>query len=345
MVATAILCIILLLVFSITQQTGDAWKNSAAKIESFQGARAAFESMTRLISQATLNTCYDYFDIDGVRRTSANSATFTPAKYGRHSDLHFITGKAIAPDQITHSIFFQAPSGYSDDNDLKGLDHTLNGCGFFVQYNNDSSRPAFFETLTPAPPGRYRFRLMQFLQPTEKLTVYDYVPFAPNSNPLDWITLPLASGSPPVRQLAENTVALIVLPKRSMKDAARIPDAAGRQLAPEFEYNSRSMPPAKGAPGPLPPAWQPPTENQLPSLVELVMVAVDEPSFVQFGNSRTAPRLTDGLFATADNLDLDLQKLEEVLVAAPNNSAGNNIKLRYQIFRTEVPIRGAKWSE
>ena len=65
LVSTAILAIILLVIFSITQQTGRVWKSSQAKIEAFQGARAAFESITRKLGQATLNGYYDYFDGSG----------------------------------------------------------------------------------------------------------------------------------------------------------------------------------------------------------------------------------------------------------------------------------------
>ncbi len=51
--------LILVLVLSITSQTSQVWKRSAAKIEAFQGARAAYETITSRLRQATLNTYLD----------------------------------------------------------------------------------------------------------------------------------------------------------------------------------------------------------------------------------------------------------------------------------------------
>ena len=59
LVATAILAIIIGILFSMTQQTGKVWKNTTGKVEVFRTARNAFEAMTRTLSQATLNTYYD----------------------------------------------------------------------------------------------------------------------------------------------------------------------------------------------------------------------------------------------------------------------------------------------
>jgi uncharacterized protein (TIGR02599 family) len=341
MAATAILSVMLLLIFNITQQTGDAWKNSAAKIESFQNARAAFESMTRRISQATLNPYLDYYDATFKTRgdyagNPTALAAFQPGKYGRRSDLHFITGKTLLngggglPSQITHSIFFQAPTGYTDDTNYKGLDSTLNAVGYYLEYGPDLFRPAFLSS-----PGKNRYRLMQLSQPTQSLSVY-----TAGSSPLEWFTTPLSrdpdpnSLNPrPTLQVAENIVALILRPKRSEKEAITL-----GELAPQFEYDSRTAA-----------AWssgkQPVTQHQLPPLVEVIMVAVDEPSFSRFNNPVTAPDLGQASrFQEVQYLEANLQQFENILNAGPSNGV-NTKKLRYQIFRSEIPIRAAKWSE
>ncbi len=121
LVSTVILAIILVVIFSITQQTGRVWKSSQAKIESFQSARAAFESLTRKLSQATLNGYYDYFDANG-RTPKDPSYDGKPARYGRQSDLHFISGPGLLthPAQVSHAVFFQAPLGYSNATNWSG---------------------------------------------------------------------------------------------------------------------------------------------------------------------------------------------------------------------------------
>lgn len=330
MVASAILTVILLMIFGITQQTSEAWKNSAAKIESFQGARAAFESMSRRISQATLNTYYDYFADSGEKRTSQNAATFVPRKYGRYSDLHFVTGKNLLPGQVTHSIFFQAPVGYSDDQTYQGVENTLNATGYYIQYAADPAIPAFLENLASYANERKRFRLMQFTQPTQDLGVYTNA----GGSPTAWFTDPLSVSASPSAQLAENIVALIIHPKRPRLDA-------GDDLAPDYEYDTRVT-------------WtggkQPVTQHQLPPVVEIVLVAVDEPSFSRIQSDAEAQRfVSSDLFQRAEDLDAeggsDLEKLEAILSAAPNNLTGNKSRLKYRTFRGEVPVRAAKWSE
>src|SRR5437867_2293961 len=60
MVSMAILVLLLLVLVSITDATRKTWSYTSSKIEQFQDAREAFESITRKLSQATLNTYWDY---------------------------------------------------------------------------------------------------------------------------------------------------------------------------------------------------------------------------------------------------------------------------------------------
>jgi uncharacterized protein (TIGR02599 family) len=308
--AVAIMAVILTVIFGITQQTGNAWRSTNSKIDAFQGARAAFETITQLLGQATLNVYYDYYDAQGERRTAANAETFAPSSYGRYSDLHFLSGKSLVPNQITHGVFFQTPAGYSDAAADAGLETLLNSCGFFVVESADPARPAFLDNLPHPPPTRNRHRLMQFLQPSRKLAVYA------SGTGRAWLTDAMNSATPPTRQIAENIIALVVRPRRSDQDP-------GPPLAPFYEYDSRA-----GSSNP-----QGPTQHQLPPLVDIVMVAIDENS---------ARRLEEGpgveiadLFSSAADLDDDLRKLEERL---------SDRRLTYRVFRTTVAMRNAKWS-
>jgi len=320
--ATAVLIVILGVTFSITQQISRAWTNSSSKIETFQQTRAAFDVINRQIGQATLQTYYDYYDSGGNRRTAANSSTFQPAYYGRYSDLHFVSGRALVTNQISHALFFQSPVGYSDNSMYKGMDTLLNACGFYITYDKDHSRPAFLNdgTLPNPPADHYRFRLMQFLQPDQSLQVYA------SSTGTSWFTGPMTSGAPPVRILAENVVALVFLPK-----LAKGEDETATALTDDFEYNTRY---AKATfPQQL-------SDSQLPPVVEVIMVAIDEPSALRICTGPTAPDFglpggVNSLFKDVSLLDADLKKLAD---------AFNAKRISYRIFRSQVALRGAKWS-
>lgn len=311
--AVAIMAVILLVIFGITQQTGNAWRSTNAKIDAFQDARAAFESISQTLSQATLNVYHDYYDSQGNRRTAQNATSFVPNSYGRYSDLHFVSGKSLLADQITHSVFFQTPAGYSDAAAYDNMDTLLNSCGYFVTYSEDPARPAFLGSLPNPPPLRHRYRLMQFLQPSQELAVYA------SGTGSAWLTDAMDTPAPPVRQIAENIIALVVLPRRADRDT-------GTPLSPLFEYDSRA-----GLSNP-----QAPTQHQLPPLVDIVVVAIDEASARRLENGPTPPDLgLASLFSNAENLESDLRQLETTL---------NNQRLPYRVFRTTVAMRNAKWS-
>lgn len=327
MVSSVILIMILGIVVSMTNYASHGVQYSAAKIESFQSARFAFETMTRAVSSATLNNYYDYFDVSRNRRTPTNASTFNPDVYGRYSELEFVSGKNLVATpraQVTHAIFFQTPldytvptSGYSH---LQGL---LNVLGFYVEFYNDSdSRPSFVSS-----PERWRYRLMELLQPTENFSVYDVAGHS-------WFTASIDPGkttSPPVRLLAENIIACVICPRLST-DTTDV-----SSLAADYEYDSNIA----NAASPI--SWtsgsQPSCMNQLPPLVRIVLVAVDERSMIRLqGNSTTPPDLGfdySKIFKFASKLDEDLATLGQAL-------AKKNVSFR--VFQTDVAIRGAKWS-
>jgi len=316
LVAMVLFAMIMLVILAITQTTGNAWRDSRSKVDAFQGARQAFEKMTRSLSQATLNTYYDYFDASGARRTEANRLSFTPATYGRYSDLHFISGKSLVPGQVTHSLFFQTPTGYANDTQYQTMDTLLNACGFYIVHGQDSLRPAFLDSLPNAPANDTRFRLMQFLQPSEQLTVYS------SSSGANWFQSPLAGNSSPVEQLAANMIAFVVLPRKSTGDAAQ---SAGNLLSTDYEYDSR----AAGASASV----QSPTYNQLPPLIEIILVAIDEKSARRMEEQNL--QIPPSLFSQAPMIESDLVTLENFL---------NQNRLVYRTFRTMVPLRNSKWS-
>lgn len=320
LVAMAILSLILLVVAGITNQVSVVSKGATSKIEAFKTARLGFETMSRAISLATLNTYYDYYDSAYQKRTPANAATFAPAFYGRYSELEFVTGKNLVTTpraQVTHSIFFQTPLGYTKDtDDFSKLKSTLNSAGFYIEFYNDSDeRPSFLLSLLNPPPVRWRYRLIQFLQATESLSIYKAIGHT-------WFTDPIATPRLATRVVAENILACVICPKLNTDTSSSI-------IAPDYEYESRVT-------------WssgtQPLTMHQLPPSVEIVLIAADEIAMNRIqGTSTTEPDLGVSyptIFQTAAELENDLKTFTGAL---------DQKHVNYRVFRTRVGLKGAKW--
>ncbi len=348
LVATAVLLLIMAMVLSVTTQAGNLWRSTTAKIEEFRSARDAFEAMTRRMSQATLNTYWDYDNPS------------TPTRYIRQSDLRFISGPmaTIAPGPAsgrvwpTHGVFFQAPLGFSQDATTYGLDNLLNTWGYFIEFNSDAaSRPAL--VTAAVSPLRYRCRLCEMMQPTNALTIYAGTSGLNSGtsglNALgglnastyvgrDWFANPLglsdSSTTParPVHVLAENVIALVILPKlTALDEGSTYSDAS---LAPQYLYDSTGtgMPPGNLADKNLDP------KNQLPSIVEVTMVAIGEPSAIRLAqaNGTGMPNFgLSSLFTDATKMSADLTTLQNTLSA---------MHISYHVFSTNVALKGAKWS-
>ena len=166
---------------------------------------------------------------------------------------------------------------------------------------------------------------MELMDPSESLTLYSAELAAGGNTQYSgttWFTTPLVSKS---RVLAENIIALIILPHLSAQE-----DTTGIMLAPYYTYNSTDI-------GPNGSNKDYNTKNQLPPVIQITMVAVDETSFGRLqGNSTGMPSLfADSPFTSASDYDRDLQALEGTL---------QKLKLNYHIFTTNVSIKGAKWS-
>lgn len=327
MISVVVLTIILWVIFTITQQTAKVYTDTSGQMESFRAARNAFESMTRSLSLATLNNYYDYVDANGVTRAQAiqnsQANSFNPSTYGRVSDLHFVSGDATAAydEQTTHSVFFQAPIGYTNNTNLNGLENLLSACGYYVQYREDPKPPNF----VTAPPV-YRYSLMEFIQPAETLSVF-------STGNTSWFTNPLKIGPvsippvpAPVHPIAPNVIALLIRPQTAGTDTATDPII---NAVPDFNYDSRLNTSAA-------------VRHQLPPILDVCIVAISEPSAVRFGqNSATPPSViqdaltSGGRFTDAASLDTDLSNLQDDL---------SSERITFRVFRTLLPLRNSKWS-
>lgn len=364
LVSTALLALIMTLLLSTVNQTSMVWSRATSKVSQFQSSRNAFEQITRSISQATLNT---YYQLDPPR-------TQSPTDFIRASDLHFASGPATlfltGSESLhpTHGIFFHAPLGATDKADTANpstrayekLDNLLNALGYFIEWGDDTTRPGFL----PAA-GRYRYRLLEARQPAEQMAIYTMndanqadldAGRTPRFKATDWIKVACketvagytAAASPEAqprpRVMAENIIALVIVPKVSPGDRTFENGAEKIDLAPNYRYDSR---PADASGRTLP--WSgiksdPVKRNwfcQMPPIVQVSMVAIDEASAQRF-NKSGAPDWASGLFSgnpslrTTEDIKKDFAALEARLTDA---------RVNYRIFTADVVVRGSKFSK
>lgn len=338
LVSAAVVAMLLIVLVSMTDSTRRTWSYTSGKLEQFREARLAFESITRRLSQATLNAYWDY----------DNPAL--PTKYVRQSELRFVSGRADeivsaalppsfgAPESlVSHACFFQAPLGYSEvggtpnGTDFSGLENVLNTWGYFIHYGDDAN-------LVPNPlqarvPARTRFRLYELMEPSEQLSIYKYTSGNSSYNDRTWFTNRITAGY--TRVVAENIIALVLIPKLSSSDLAAGGYTAA-SLAPEYLYDStgRDMPTLTDK------NLNP--KNQLPPILNITLVAVDEASFARKHPTPAELNLNGYFDKVGDTTDpgaagyaRDLKDLQDQLLSK---------QLSYRVFSSDVSIKAAKWS-
>lgn len=317
MVSMSVLSLIMLLVFQMLSHTQRAWSGSRARLSTFKEARVAFGSITRRISQATLNTYWDY----------ELSNTGVPLSYKKESDMHFVSGSArtllgsAVPNNSGHAVFFQVPVGFSLLEKNQGLNGLLNDWGYYVEFADDSaSLPEFLKSVV-AP--RSRYRLMEFRPPSEDLAVYATNRSDSGATQYSWFSDKYDgntfSGALVSRPLAENIIMLLIEPRQS--------EGVGNTttLAPDYLYDSRASDPGSDN-----------LRHVLPPLVDVTMVAIDENSAIRYEQTTGSldGLVPSGLFASADAYESDLAGLRVVLTGAG---------IDFRIFRETVVIRASKW--
>jgi uncharacterized protein (TIGR02599 family) len=365
LVSITILLVIVGILFGMTQETSNVWKNTTGKVEVFKNARTAFEVMTRTISQATLNTYYDYATVNGNAYSFVSLGSETsPTTYARNSDLQIVSGQGTTLlssvtgtyTPVTHSIFFQTPLGIVSNSSYSNLSGLLNACGFYIVYGPDNTLPSFLPSVV-----RYRYRLMQFTQSSENLSIYAgnkgtsnwYLPFiksdlASTTSTSNTVDATLAQTTSDF-VLAENIIALVILPKLSSQDEAlaettygtAVTGTMGTALAPNYAYNSTTIGQALSLSGSTGLSQYPLLNSyaQMPPVMQVTMVAIDEASAAKLGNTTTPPNtqlgLSSTLFTQAKNFQTDLASLTGSLTAAHMN---------FKVFQTNVAIRNSKWT-
>jgi uncharacterized protein (TIGR02599 family) len=360
LLSMTVLTSIMLMFVGLLDQTQKTWEFSRTQISQFREARLAYDIISKNVSQATLNAYFEQVDARGRRASDfPDPKDFVPKEFQIQSELHFRTMQArdlsvngMVATGPGHALFFQAPLGSTAAERYGPLTNLLNGRGYFVALASDAPyRPNFLASVYEP---KVRYRLMEFLPPTEQNQVYAAANEADANggrvaDRSKWITVPLGSAgnSESLRPLAENIVAFVVSPREAVADTGRATgvtdmaalaaadrDATAR-VAPSFVYDSAN--PADASRWPV---------HTLPPLIMITMVAIDEITAMRL-EERYGQRFMDNFvpanwMQTADAYQRDIARLIQAFDNESSREGG--VDISYKVFTSTVRINGAKWS-
>ncbi|MDB6137138.1 MAG: Verru Chthon cassette protein [Verrucomicrobiaceae bacterium] len=315
--------ILLMMMLIITQVIGTAqqtWRQASTRLSQFREARTAFDTITRGLSQATLNPYRTYDYGYGGPAGIPKDALQAPVNYVRTAELGLVMGSAgsiftgFGAGNVTpgHAVLFQAPLGYTNTPAYRPLNRLLCVRGYFVYFSND------IDYLPQGLAGRIesksRFRLYEYQPTTETDTVYTA------NNTAKWTTVQKSVAMPDIRPVAENIVTLIMAPSfESSTSAGNVAVLGQTTPAANYAFNSYT---------------DPNYHYHLPTSIQVVMIAMDEGSAVklagQFGNS--PPQLFSTTFITPATLFNDLKQAREAML---------KLHINFRIFSSVVSIPAA----
>ena len=372
MVSVAVLAMMMFLVFQMLDETQKTWSRAKGMVSTFKDAREGFEAINRTVAQATLHTYLGY--------DTAGSTQF-PTAFARRSELHFVCGPVdqLLGDQVaegrkrlTHALFFQAPLGFQtierqssgqQKDPYSELDSLLNGWGYFVEYGGDrNDRPGFLNDVQPPVEERFRSRLMEFRQPVEATTIYQYhlEQDPPKSDaacyqwfrgekfgvmdPANLAPMDSVGSIRTTRVAAENIIALVISPRLAEEDMRNSSDpnspAHGFKvetgIAPEYFYDTRRFQHGeKDLVGRY-------SRHQLPPILRVTMIAIDEVDAARYqaqhpaSSGKLPTYLPDGKFFKnvsqyAEDLDYITSSLDQA-------------HIRNRVFTTNIRIRESNFN-
>ena len=380
LVSVTFLVILMLVVTQVIGVVQRSWVRANSRVSQFREARRAFETISRNLSQATLNT-YWTNDLQQISSDALGQAIKAPTGYKRQSELHFICGPtsqvlsgATGPNYPGHAVFFQAPLGVvrSDSSNsanasgstvyTANLTNLLCGRGYFVELGSDASyRPQFLaqEPYTTIVPLKSRLRLMEWSPTAEMNDIYSST-FRSNPGSIrQWYQDPTsgalasevrtstdsnasAGGRYFTRPIAENVLALIISPQMENTNTSGNISASVYSIAPNYLYDSALVGTATSSSSPQG------TQHLLPPLLKLTMIALDERSadlMASTSNSALQSKVLSGLsslFQSASSYTSDLEGTPDSPGAIKTLLLG--ARLNYRVFTTTIALRQARWS-
>lgn len=352
LIAIAVVSVLVVLIAQVVNSALTTWQNSRERVNATQEARNGFDRLRATLAKAAFDTRFEYVDSSGNPRDPTDP-NFIPTGLARNADLHFVSGPAAtlipgggATSTPGQAVFFQAPLGVVSDPTLNPLSNLLNPTGFHVEFSDlSSSLPGFLQNTTRQ---QSRFRLMQWVHPSDQSDVYEVTRPDSTRGALDWFQdfLPTSPGSAPPsgpapRVLAEDVFALFILPKVSPSDETTL----GGPVSPDFSYDSRAWKNnplgITGSLGGIDRTEA--TRNQLPPYIEVAAFALERSQadrLYRAAGGSPPPQLavpTD-LFNNSSSFDADIKEFERRLIEE------NDPPIRARVFRATIPVQAAKWS-
>lgn len=377
LVSMTFLVILMLVVTQVVSLVQRSWVRANSRVSQFREARIAFDTLSRNLSQATLNTYWEN-EFDALGNDSAGQARRKAKNYVRQSELQFVCGPtatlitgagANASNYPGHAVFFQAPLGVTRlvaaagaQANTENMVNLMCGRGYFVEWGSDEPfRPPFLATLNTVP-TRSRLRLMEYSPTSEMNRIYDSSlrPLVNNATGVNngglWFnTGPTAVMASTVqedetaatraftRPIAENILALVISPQLEKTIAGAV-NPNPYSIAPQCAYDSTLT----VNPGAAPTGSPQGTQHLLPPLLAVTMVALDERSGEFLAREENTPlrdqvlETISGLFKNAANLDEDLEGVDGGQGTLEKLLLDN--KLSYRVFSTTIALKQARWS-
>lgn len=374
LVSMTFLVILMLVVTQVVSMVQRSWVRENSRVSQFREARIAFDTLSRNLSQATLNTYWEN-EFDPLGSDSAGQSRTKAKSYVRRSELQFICGPSSqvmagaagkASSYPGHAVFFQAPLGVTrliaatgDQANTENMVNLLCGRGYFVEWGSDAPyRPPFLESVKSVP-TRSRLRLMEYSPTAEMNRIYDTTlrPLVDNAtgvnngkrwyNEGDYAVIKSAVKDGETvatraftRPIAENILALIIAPQLEKTGSTVVPYS----IAPQFLYDSTLTLNPGATKGTNPQG----TQHLLPPLLKVTMVALDERSgefLARAENDKLRQEVLDAvgsMFTNAASLEQELDgvnggqgTLEKLLISK---------KLSYRFFTTTIALKQSRWS-
>lgn len=341
MVSMTVLAIMLGIIAQIIGATQRSWRSASSRLTQFREARIAFDTVTRNLRQATLNSYRDFhYAASNSNVPGSSSPSEAPDGFRRISELAFITGKArtlvtTGGDHIKgysgHAVFFQAPLGVTDPATspktggrprYENLKNLLSARGYFVGYGDDEEYlPAGLKTRLET---RNRFRLMEYQPPAEQNTIYE----GDNS----WYAIKPEY----LRPVSDRIIGLIISPRLATGDSPVSINGSSIDpisIARDYSFDSRLL--SAGASG----ARQG-SQHQLPPVVRVAMIALDDASAekmaLEAGEGTPDPMgEAQATFDNAARYAEDMESLKTYLASK---------KYNYRVFEATIVIPASRWT-
>lgn len=347
--AMVIVAGVMLVIVRAMGRVQDMWVRTNARVKESQDGRAALEVLSLRVPRATLNPYWSDAELNG------NPGLLV------ESDLHFVCGPASelinGNTAVGHAVFFQAPLGYhvqnsntpttassqSAEEEYPHLVQALNAWGYFVEFGPDPTQvPSFLGPAQAPTSRRFRFRLMEFRQPTLELSLFKMDSSVPPATLMakatdqttlyQWFRQPLSESESLTNRrcavVAENVLAVIFSPREGELTQGNSSSVTGpTRIAPDYHFDSRRH------------QWEASntvaelTRHRLPPVIRAAVIVLDEEEWNRRGDAGASSLgqelrgVMGRYFTTASRFDSDMEQLIGEL---------NRRKVRFKVLPFDI---------